>query len=145
MWRGADIWRFRNSAFTLIEVLAALMFLAILLPVVIGGLSLSNRVSVFAERKEVAADLAENKLNGQLIGNAWQTASNSSGDFGPDYPGYRWEMTQESWQGDTVNLMTQLTMEVFYKVQGEEHSVRLATLVSANTGTQIQTGTQSAP
>jgi type II secretion system protein I len=124
--------RRKSPAFTLVEVLAALMFLAILVPVIVGALTLSNRVSEYAERKAVAAELAENKLNEQLIGNAWESASANSGDFGTDYPGYRWQSTQQNWSGDTTNVMTELAVEVFFPVQGKEHSVRLTTLANPN-------------
>lgn len=132
MWRAGSNKRHHGSGFTFIEVLAALLFLAILVPAIVGGLTLSNRVSVLSERKAIAAELAENKLNEQLIGNSWLAGASTSGDFGEDYPGYRWEMTQESWQGDTMNQMTQLSMEVFFPVQGKEHSVRLTTLANPN-------------
>jgi len=121
-----------DNAFTLIEVLAALLFLAILVPVLVGGLTLANRLSALSERKAVAIELAENKLNEQLIGNAWLTPSSTSGTFGTDYPGYRWELTQPAWDGDQTNLMTELKMEVFFTVQGKEHSVNLTTLVNPN-------------
>jgi len=122
----------RRDGFTFIEILAALMFLAILVPAIVGGLTLSNRISVLAERKVIAAELAENKLNEQLVGNSWLAGSSTSGDFGQDHPGFRWELTQESWQGDTMNQMTQLSMEVFFPVQGREHSVKLTTLANPN-------------
>jgi len=126
MLRPGDNRFSRCSGFTLVEVLAALLFLAILVPAIVGGLTLSNRISVLSERK------AENKLNEQLIGNGWQAASANSGDFGTDYPGYRWQITQQPWQGDTTNTMTELMVEVFFPVQGKDHSVRLSTLVNPN-------------
>ena len=120
----------RDGAFTFIEVLAALLFLGILVPAVVSGLVLSNRLSVFSERNAAAEELAQNKLNELLIDDAWESTSDTRGDFGTDWPGYRWEMEQENWAGDTVNTMTELTMRVFFNVQGHEHSVRLTTLVS---------------
>ena len=121
----------RDGGFTFVEVLAALLFLAILVPAVVSGLVLSNRLSVLSERNAAAEELAENKLNELLIDDAWESTSDTRGDFGTDWPGYRWEMEQEDWAGDAVNTMTELTMQVFFNVQGHEHSVRLTTLVSA--------------
>lgn len=128
----------RLRAFTFVEVLAALMFLAILVPAIVGGLTVSSRASEFSTRRTLAAELAENELNNQLIGNLWQSGSVTKGDFGDDHPGYRWEMSQTNWQGDTVNPMTELSMEVFFLVKGAEHSVRLTTLVNPQGQTTAQ-------
>lgn len=122
--------RMRNG-FTFIEVLAALIFLAILVPAIVQGLTIANRTSVVSERSAVAGELAENKLNELLLNNAWETATDTRGDFGTDWPGYRWEMNEATWDQDTVNTMSELTVEVFFSVQGHEHSFRLSTLVSA--------------
>jgi type II secretory pathway pseudopilin PulG len=132
MHRSSDNSHSALPGFTLVEVLAALMFLAILVPAIVGGLTLGNRVSVLSERKAIAAELAENKLNEQLVGNSWQTSSSNTGDFGAGYPGFRWQATQQNWQGDSTNIMTELAVEVFFPVQGKDHSVRLTTLVNPN-------------
>lgn len=129
-----------QRAFTFIEVLAALLFLAILLPVIAGALSISNRASITSERSVTAGELAENKLNELLIGSAWASSSETKGDFGQDQPGFRWELSQSGWTGDPSNPMTLLTMAVFFPVQGQERSVRLSTLVTTQT-----TGTNSPP
>ena len=113
-------------AFTFAEVLASLAFLAILLPVVIGALTAANRAGVVAERTAIATQLGENKLGEWMLGDAWTTAE-SRGDFGTDWPGYRWELDRGSWDVDT---MTELNLAVYFQVQGREHDVRLTTLVS---------------
>ena len=135
----------RGTAFTFVEVLAALVFLAILVPAVVEGLVLSNRLSVYEERSQTAAELAENKLDELLIDSAWESTSDTRGDFGKDMPGYRWELEQASWQGDTVNVMTQLTMHVYFLVQGQEHDVSLSTLVNSSDTTTTQQGATATP
>lgn len=72
--------RFRaeRGGFTFAEVLAAMVFLAVLVPVVIEGLTLANRAAEVAERKTIATQLAANKLNEIVITEAW-SATNSSG------------------------------------------------------------------
>jgi type II secretory pathway pseudopilin PulG len=122
-----------SEAFTFVEVFAAMVFLAILIPAIVEGLSIANRTSVVAERSSIAGELAENKLNEILLsstGGAATAALDSSGDFGTDWPGYRWEMSQDTWDQDTVNTMSEVSVQVFYPVQGHERSVTLATLVS---------------
>jgi type II secretory pathway pseudopilin PulG len=133
----------RNGGFTLVEVLAALLFLAILVPVIVGALSATGRVSELATRRAVATELAENQMNEELIGNEWQTDP-GSGDFGTNYPGYRWQMTQNTWAADATNPMTELSVEVFFPVQGREQSVKLTTLVNPSattTQTPLPSGT----
>ena len=120
-----------NGAFTFVEVFAALVFLAILVPAIVEGLGIANRTSVIAERGSIAGELAENKMNEILLSSTGgNPIEDTRGDFGTDFPGYRWEMTQGAWDQDTVNTMTQMSIEVFYPVQGRERSVTLTTLVS---------------
>ena len=51
-----------RQGFTFAEVLAAMVFMAILLPVVMQGLILANRASVIAERKRTAVHLGNSLL-----------------------------------------------------------------------------------
>jgi len=127
-----------RSGFTFVEVFAAMIFLAILVPAIVEGLSIANKASETAERGAIAGELAENKMNDALVEQTWQTAPNTSGDFGTDWPGYRWEMSQQTWDQDNVNTVTELNVEVYFPVQGKEHSFVLTTLVSGTTTTQGQ-------
>jgi type II secretory pathway pseudopilin PulG len=122
----------RNEAFTFVEVFAALVFLAILVPAIVEGLGIANRTSVVAERGSIAGELAENKMNEILLSSTNGTTADTDtrGDFGTDWPGYHWQMTQGTWEQDTVNIMSQVSIQVFYPVQGQERSVTLTTLVS---------------
>ena len=145
----------RTSAFTLVEVLASLLFLAIAVPAIVGALGVASRTSEVAERSSVAGGLAENKLNEMLVDNAWQSAAQPNGNFGADFPFYRWQMSTQTWTGGTnpagtgglggtpttttntttgttgTSSLTELSVEVFYPVQGSERSVRLTTVVNA--------------
>ncbi len=156
--------RARPGGFTLVEILASLLFLAIAVPAIVGALGLASRTSEVAERGSFAGNLAENKLNEMLLDNAWQGAAQSNGDFGPDFPLYHWQMTTTAWAGGGVtgtsttgtgttsatstpstnntatgttgtSSLNELSVEVFYPVQGSEHSVRLTTLVNAAAAT----------
>jgi len=137
-----------HGAFTFIEVFAALAFLAILVPAIVEGLTIANRASVAAERSEIAGQLAENKLNELVLATTTGTdpdatssgssgtgssANNAnSGDFGADYPDYRWETNTTTWDQDSVNTMTELSVQVFYSLQGRERSLMLTTLMSGS-------------
>jgi type II secretory pathway pseudopilin PulG len=115
-----------HLGFTFVEILAAMAFLGILIPVVISALTVSNRAAVVAERSTVAVQLGENRLSELMLEDAWTTAE-SRGDFGQEWPGYRWELKRQDWQS---GAMTELTLDVFFVVQGQEHDVRLSTLTN---------------
>jgi type II secretory pathway pseudopilin PulG len=114
------------GAFTFVEVLAALVFLAILLPTVIGGFSICTRAGAAAERTAIAAQLAENRMSELMLNDAW-IAAEKRGEFGEEFPGYRWEVEQSTWD---IENMTALTVHVFFQLQGQERDVALTTLVS---------------
>jgi len=124
----------RNTGFTFVEILAAMVFLAILVPAILQALTLANRASEVSQRSAIAAELASNKLSELTLNNAW-TTSETRGDFGNDWPGYRYEVSQSTWEADN---MTKLAVDVFYPVQGKERSLELTTLVT-------QSGTSSTP
>ena len=112
--------------FTFGEMLAALAFLGILIPVVVSALLVSNRAAIVTERSTIALQLGENRLNEMMLADDW-TSESGRGDFGEQWPGYRWELTKTDWE---TGAMTELALNVFYPVQGAEHSVRLSTLVN---------------
>jgi type II secretory pathway pseudopilin PulG len=118
--------------FTLVEVLAALLFLAVSIPAILGALSISSRAAEIAERTSLAGQLAENEL-GELIVAQSGTGrmAETRGEF-TDNPGYRWEATQET---GALSPSDMLTIRVFFQVQGKERSVALSTLLSSTSST----------
>jgi hypothetical protein len=94
-------------------------------PAIVQGVALANRAAVVAERKGVALQLAENRMEEVVLYRTW-TGAAARGEFGSEWPGYRWELSRGSW---TMDDMTWLTLRVFFEVQGREHEVRLDTLV----------------
>jgi hypothetical protein len=125
------------DAFTFVEVFASLVFLAILIPAIVEGLSVANRASVVAERSAIAGELAENEMNELILSSTGtQTSTDTKGDFGTDWPGYHWQMTQAAWNQDTVNVVTEMNLEVFYPVQGAERTFTLTTLISGTAQNQ---------
>lgn len=136
--RSVQILYRRSAGFTFVEILAAMLFLAILIPSVIGGILLASRVAEIAERSSVAAELAQNRLSELTLNGDW-AAADARGDFGDDWPGYRWELSQTTWDLDS---MTQLDLTVYFTVQGREESVALTTLVDpADAGSSITAST----
>jgi len=115
-----------HGGFTFAELLAAMLFLAILVPVVVEGLTLANRAAVRAERSQVALQLAEKRLQELLLEEQWRSAE-TGGEWSEEWPGYRWELERGPWSQDD---MMELTVRVHFSVQGLEHGVELTTLVS---------------
>ena len=121
--RSRDARRF--GAFTLAEVLAALAFMAVVIPVAIEGVHVANRAGVVAQRKSVAARIAERVLNESLVGSQSQSAGRN-GMVQESGIEYRWTIRHTIWPEDAMRLVT---AEVLYNVQGQEHDVRVSTLV----------------
>lgn len=114
-----------------------MVFLAILVPVVVEALTIANRASVVSERTAIAVQLAENRLNELVATGNWTTAD-STGDFGDDYPGYRWALARGDWEYAGAAALSELKLTVTFPVQGQERTVQLATLA----GTTTSGGTQ---
>ena len=114
-----------TGAFTLAEVLAALTFMAIVIPVAIEGLHIANRAGVVAQRKTVAVRVAENALNEALVSSQSQGGARN-GVVQEGAVDYRWSIRYSIWPEDSMRVVT---AEVLYLVQGQEHDVRLSTLV----------------
>ncbi|MBX3744888.1 MAG: type II secretion system protein [Verrucomicrobiae bacterium] len=111
--------------FTLAEVLAALLFMAIVIPVAVEGLRVAQRAGQVGHRKAVAARVGERILNEWLVTGA-QAAGQPSGAVLDGVFEYRWTVRTEPWSEDA---MRQVTVEVAYRVQDQEYAVRLSTLV----------------
>ena len=114
-----------TDGFTLVEVLAAMLFMAVVLPVIVEGMAVASHAGTVAERGRLAAQLADRVLTEMAVTGDWQDGD-QSGDFEPDYNGYRWDLATDEWSEGPMRV---LTVEVTYSVQGRESSVKLSTLV----------------
>jgi type II secretory pathway pseudopilin PulG len=110
----------------LAEVLAALMFMAIVIPVAVQGLQISSRAGALAERKREAGRVAERILNESIVTTNWNKSS-LSGTVQEGDREYRWQLRTESW---TESAMQLLSVEVTFPVQGEDYTVELNTLAN---------------
>lgn len=115
-----------RAAFTLAEVLAALAFMAIVIPVAVEGLRVANKAGVVAQRKSVAARIADRVLNEALIGGQSQSPSRN-GAVQEGTQEYRWSIRYQPWSEDAMRLVT---VQVIFPVQGEDYDVQLSTLIS---------------
>jgi len=121
--------RRRCAAFTLAEVLAAMAFLAILIPVIAECLSIASRAGEVAERKTEAARVAERVLNESIVTTNWNSQSSQSGTINEGVRQFDWTLQNEPWNQDPIRL---LTVEVKYNVQGKDYSVHLSTLADGS-------------
>ncbi len=119
-----------QSAFTLAEVMAALVFMAIVIPVALEGLSIASRAGEVAARKSEAALVAERVLNENLVTTNW-TQTLQSGAIRQGLRDFQWTLHNDPWNGDPGQPdMRQLTVEVTFVAQGRDYSVHLSTLAS---------------
>lgn len=116
------------SGFTLIEVLAALLLVALVLPAAMRGVSLAVTATAQTHRREVAATLAVNKLNDLIATGGWSSEA-PDGDFGEAYPEYHWELTVEDWEGASVQL---IQIDVLWESRGQPQSLTMSTLLDAD-------------
>lgn len=112
-----------RRGFTLIEVLATLVLLAIVLPVAMRGLSVALASASHAKRTAEAASLAEMKLN-ELLTSTVAVTNNMSGDFSPDHPDYRWTFQYAEREYSTYEVLLQVT----WNERGQERTYNLGTI-----------------
>ena len=123
------------AAFTLAEVLAALLFLAIVIPTAVEALHVASLAGEVAARKGVAARIADRVLSESLVTTNW-TSGNQSGTITEGILDFKWKLTSSTWPVDAMQL---LTVEVTFPAQGKEYSVSLSTLANQQTTTQPAT------
>jgi general secretion pathway protein I len=132
----------RPKGFTLIEVLAALVLLAIVLPAAMRGVAAASSAASSAQKRTKAAALASSKLQEVLATGQYENG-NTSGDFGadegPEYQGFRWEAQLSAWNQAGFNAqdlgtqtLQQLDLKVTWRGRGGDQSLILSTLVYSN-------------
>ena len=120
-----------RAAFTLAEVLAALLFMAIVIPVALNGLRIASLAAQVGERKTVAARVAERVLNEQTLPSSGTTGgNNTSGNITEGPYEYRWTIESAPWTEGTLQLKT---VKVTYQVQGRDYEVTVSTLADSAT------------
>ena len=119
--------RRRCRAFTLAEVLAALLFLAIVIPAAIEAIHIATLAGEVAARKGGATRVADRILNESLVTTNWGSGT-QNGTVTEGTLDYRWTLTSQSWPQDPA--MQMVTAEVKFSAQGKDYAVKLSTLAS---------------
>jgi prepilin-type N-terminal cleavage/methylation domain-containing protein len=125
-FRGSGLGR---SAFTLVELLAAMALMAIVMPVAIEGLRIAHRAGEVGHRKVMAARAMDRLLNEYVVMNQRQSGA-SSGTTEEGNFEFQYSIKVENWREDTMRVVT---CEVTYPVQGQNFYVRGSTLIEMQT------------
>lgn len=138
--------KLHSAGFTLIEVLVALALMAVVIPVIYEGVHVASLAGEVAERKAIAARIADRVLYDCILaGQANAIATSGSEKSGPF--DFNWTVKDEPWNqlSSVVNMadaggvnqanvnstiLHQLSVEVTYVAQGKNYSVHLATLIN---------------
>jgi hypothetical protein len=109
--------------------LAALLFVAIVIPTAVEVLHVASLAGEVAARKSEAARVADRVLSESIVTTNWASGV-QSGTVSEGILDFRWRLTAESWPQDSMQL---LTAEVTYSAQGKDYSVRMSTLANYQT------------
>jgi general secretion pathway protein I len=118
------------AGFTLAEVLAALLFLAIVIPAAVEALHVASLAGEVAARKGRAARVADRILNESLVTTNWNQTQNGTINEGAEE--FHWKVTSQNWPQDLMQLVT---AEVAFTAQGHDYSVKMSTLANLQTAT----------
>jgi hypothetical protein len=119
-----------ESAFTLAEVLAALLFLAIVIPAAVEAMHVASLAGEVAARKGAAARVADRILNESLVLTNWSNGT-QNGTTSEGVQEFRWTLASQNWPQDSA--MQMVTAEVTFSAQGKDYSVKLSTLATQQT------------
>src|SRR5262245_17423645 len=122
--------RSRTAAFTLAEVLAALLFMAIVIPVTVEALHVAAMSGEVSARRTEAYRVADSVLNEAIVTTNWMSSTLSGNTFENSHE-FHWTLNNEAWQQDST--MQLLIAEVKFSAGGQEHVVRLKTLAPSPT------------
>jgi prepilin-type N-terminal cleavage/methylation domain-containing protein len=119
----------QRSGFTLIECMVALFLMAMVLPAVNLGIAAATKTAGIARHRTEAAGLASSKLSELIASGLWQGGS-LNGDFGVDWPDYRWTAAVSNWANDTQGVgMQQLDVTITWPAKGPQESLTVSSLV----------------
>jgi type II secretory pathway pseudopilin PulG len=128
----------------LIEVLAALVLMALVLPTVMEGITMASSLADMGRRRTEAAGLAQTYLANAVASQTWENG-NLSGDCGPDWPGFSWEANVAPWPGDTAGAgLSEIDLTVTYNGNVRRKvAVTVSTLVYARSTATNPTNTST--
>jgi Tfp pilus assembly protein PilV len=134
--RGARRGAQAVSAFTLAEVLVAMLFMVIVVPVVVDAMHIASLSGEVAARKGEAALIADKVLNESIVTTNWsQGGLSGTVELGGEQ--YSWKLSSQNWNQDSS--MELLSVEVDYPAGGRIYSVTMNTLANSTTASTPST------
>jgi type II secretory pathway pseudopilin PulG len=125
----------RVAGFTLAEVLASMLFMAIVIPVAMEGMSVASRAGILGQRKAAAMRIAERVLDEMIVMNEL-TSNAANGSIVDGDTSYPWTMKSEPW---TEDPLTVVTVKVSFELQGSTFEVSASTLIDTGASTETET------
>ncbi len=127
--------RLCRQGFTLIEVLATMVLLALVLPAAMRGATIALATASAAKHRTEAATLAQAKLNELVALGEWNQSQ--TGDFSPLHPEYKWSVQNGSRDYGVFDV----TLTVTWNETGVERQFVLSSLAYDSTATTSTSGT----
>jgi len=115
-----------------LTMVAAMLFLAVVIPVAVEVLHVASFAGEVAARKSEAARVADRILNESIVTTNWGNGL-QSGTVTEGTLDFQWKLTSQNWPQDPLAQMEWLTAEVTFSAQGKNYSVKLSTLASSTT------------
>ncbi len=129
----------RRYGFTLVELMATTVLVAIILPAALKGLTAISGLTSSAAHRSIALNLAESKLNELIATDEWENGFQegnftdyketiSVSDYNlreTDLDLYRWTFTT----GDNNDGITEATVTIYWIARGLEKELSLTTMV----------------
>lgn len=118
-----------RQGFTLIETLAAVLLMALIIPIAMQGITQGLRTTAQIQHQQRALTLAEHKLQVLLASGDWDISARSgdfdSAVFGSYADNYRWSLDLEAWRDPNLR---RLRISVSWSSEANDQ-VTLETLV----------------
>src|SRR5580692_7990953 len=89
-----------TSGFTLAEVLAALLFMSIVIPVALEAMHVASRAGSVAVRRAAAARVAERLLSENIVTTNWSGGGVQAGNVSEGIYQYPWTLHNDAWTTD---------------------------------------------
>jgi type II secretory pathway pseudopilin PulG len=121
-----------RRGFTFVELLATLVFITILMPTAMRGISLCTTIAGESRRQIEAVSLAKTKLTELIITGDWLNGARS-GDFGTEWPLYKWTADVSNWTDGSNVSLRQVDVTVTWPSGTTTKKLVLSTLVYQET------------
>ena len=117
-----------SRGFTFVELLATMVFIAVLMPTALRGISLCTTIAGDSRKQIEAAALAKTQLTELIVTGDWENGARS-GDFGSEWPGYRWTADVSNWTDGSNVSLRQVDVTVTWPSRNTTKRLMLSTLV----------------